>query len=184
MYKQIGKMVIAMSSIIMLIACSSAKSELTDVQDDVMKHVKDPVVQIQDDMKEYERVLLDNPDIAHEDYEEYKEEYTSYLENDMVEVIDTSKQYLFDYTQLRTEEGQLVFDAYQRTYDAYFDLLEKNGQFLVDLLADKLSDEDFDEFAKELEVIDLKINDELDELHKLFSTYEDEYDIEFVDPLY
>ncbi len=184
MHKRIVKIFITCASMFILVACSSVKNELTDMQEDVIKHVKEPVTQIREDMKEYENVILENPNLSSEEYDEYKEEYTTYLQVEMAEVLDTSKEYLRSYDDLQTEEGQSVFVAYQNTYEAYFELLERNGHFLVALLADELSDEDFDEFERELEKIDSKINEELDELDRLFSTYQDEYDINFVDPLY
>lgn len=180
----IRKIVLCTFIIITLVACSSAKNELTDIRDDLIDYVKVPIVQIRNEMMKYEEVVLEGSTTSPEEFEEHRTAYLTYLEEDMKKVLKESKEYLYSYDSPRTEEGKNILSAYTDTYEAYFDLLEENGQFLVELLNDNVSDHDFDDFDKKLAAIDEQINEEIDELNELFIEYSNQYSISFNHPLH
>lgn len=180
----IRKISLSVFLMITLVACSSAKSELTEIHEDVTTHVKEPIVEIRDEMKMYEEVVLEDLDVSPEEFEEHRTSYLTYLENDMIQVLKESREYLYSYDTPRTEEGKNILSAYTNTYEAYFDLLEENGQFLIELLNDNVSDHEFDDFDKKLAAIDAQINEEIDELNELFVEYSDQYSISFIHPLH
>lgn len=102
----------------------------------------------------------------------------------MNRILDTSKEYLQTYKEPLTDEGQAVLAAYINTYEAYFNLLDENGEFLTGLLADNLTEDDYDSFDKKLEAINAEITHELDELTLLFSEYSKEFNVTFIDSIY
>jgi hypothetical protein len=153
-----------------LAGCSaSPKEELEEFHSDVKDNVAEPIFEVSEEI-EGKAMEFESGDIS-------EDELITYFEEDLQSVIDEKRDYLQDYPEPGTEEGQEYYAALTDGMNMTLDILEKTSELVVSMV-----DGDFDAMMTLGEEVD-QMTGEMEEkgnrIEDLQEQYEEEFDAEF-----
>src|SRR5699024_2685717 len=174
MKRNITILVSLLAMIVIFAGCSSKiEDELITVQTDMKDNVADSMTGVADDF-EQKGMEVENGDIS-------PEEFIDFYEAEVQPVIDEKRQYLADYEAPSTDEAKEYYTVLTDGMNLALDVIEDSANLMVGLLDDSMSEEEFFELGEELESVVDELDKKDEEITKMQSDLEDEYNIEFED---
>lgn len=172
--KKIFLLLISFVMAMFIAGCSSNEAdEIVHVHNDFNQHISDPMKKLTADLEE--RAM------AVESGEIEREEFLSYLEDEVKPTLNNMKTYTDGYGSPSSDEAKRYYDKLSDTLDFSIEGIKLSGDLTAGAIDGSISKKEYFKKNEKFKEMGKEMDKKVEELANIRNKYEKKYDIEFED---